>query len=133
MWLYGCPLCPFRLSTDHLFTRFVTVLHMRITFISKVSKESERCKALYHAYTSPEGGWTRPGSSVTRTMHRAERAQICDTLPDTRCDTRGYRHARASYGPPRATRVANGPGTIGPGPGPAPAAATPTAAPSGGG
>ena len=46
-------------------------------------------------------------------MHRAERAQICYKLTDTRCDTRGYRHARASYGPPRATRAANGPGTIG--------------------
>jgi len=65
-----------------------------------------------------------------QTMHRAERAQICYTLTDTRCGTRGYRHARASYGPPRATRAANGPGTIGPGPGPAPAAATPTVAPS---
>ena len=45
-------------------------------------------------------------------MHRAERAQICYKLTDTRCDTRGYRHARASYSPPRETRAANGPGTI---------------------
>ena len=66
-------------------------------------------------------------------MHRAERAQLCHKWPDKRSDTRGYRRARASYGPPRATRVANGPGTIGPGPGPAPAAATPAVAPSGGG
>jgi len=36
-------------------------------------------------------------------MHRAERAQLCHNWPDTRCDTRGYRHARASYGPPQAT------------------------------
>ena len=46
---------------------------------------------------------------------------------------RGYRHARASYGTLRATRAANGPGTIGSGPGPAPAAATPAVASSGGG
>ena len=106
---------------------------MRVTFISKISSEIEQCNGLYQTPTSLESDWTRPGPSATRTMHRAERAQPCYTLPDTRCDTRGYRHTRASYGPPRAIRAANGPGSIRTGHGPAPAAATPAVAPSGGG
>ena len=68
-----------------------------------------------------------------RILHHTKCANVCNTLRDASCDTRGYRHARASYGPPRATRAANGPGTIGSGPGPAPAAATPAVASSGGG